>query len=83
MPQTADNLAMEFQLTRESCDRFAAASQSKYAAAKDNGFYDDEILTVTIPGSRRQPDVTIEEDEHPRPETTTDGLAKLRPEENE
>ena len=79
MPQTADNLAMEFQLTRESCDTVAAASQSKYAAAKADGFYDDEILTVTIPDSRKQPDVTIEEDEHPRPETSVDGLAKLRP----
>ena len=79
MPQTADNLAMEFQLTRDSCDAFAAASQSKYAAAKADGFYDDEIMPVTIAGTRKQPDVTVEDDEHPRPETSADGLAKLKP----
>lgn len=79
MPQTADNLAMEFQLTRDSCDAFAAASQSKYAAAKADGFFDGEIAPVTIAGTRKRPDVTVEEDEHPRPETSAEGLAKLRP----
>ncbi len=79
MPRTADNLAMEFQLTRDSCDAFAAASQSKYAAAKADGFYDDEIMPVTITGTRKQPDVTVEDDEHPRPETSADGLARLKP----
>ena len=69
MPQTADNLATEFQLTRESCDKFAYESQSKYATAKADGFYDDEIDAVTIAGTRKQPDVTVAEDEHPRPET--------------
>ena len=79
MPQTADNLAMEFQLTRDSCDAFAAASQSKYAAAKADGFFDGEIAPVTIAGTRKRPDVTVEEDEHPRPETSAEGLARLRP----
>lgn len=79
MPQTADNLAMEFQLTRDSCDAFAAASQSKYAAAKADGFFDGEIAPVTIAGTRKRPDVTVGEDEHPRPETSVEGLAKLRP----
>ncbi len=79
MPQTADNLAMEFQLTRDSCDAFAAASQSKYAAAKADRFFDGEIAPVTIAGTRKRPDVTVEEDEHPRPETSAEGLAKLRP----
>ena len=79
MPQTADNLAMEFQLTRDSCDAFAAASQSKYAAAKADGFFDDEIAPVTIAGTRKRPDVTVAEDEHPRPGTSVDGLARLRP----
>ena len=79
MPQTADNLAMEFQLTRDSCDAFAAASQSKYAAAKADGFFDSEIAPITIAGTRKRPDVTVGEDEHPRPETSVEGLAKLRP----
>ncbi len=79
MPQTADNLATEFQLSRESCDTFAAASQSKYAFAKADGFYDEEIININIPGARNRPDVSIQEDEHPRPDTSFDSLAKLPP----
>jgi len=79
MPQTADNLAEEFQLDRDSCDKFAAASQAKYAAAKADGFFDGEIHAVTVPGGRRNPDVEVSEDEFPRPNTDKEGLAKLRP----
>jgi acetyl-CoA C-acetyltransferase len=78
MPETADNLARDFQITREACDVFAAASQKKYAAGKVAGFFDGEILAVEVPGGRTGP-VTVAEDEHPRPQTTLDALAKLRP----
>jgi 3-oxoadipyl-CoA thiolase len=78
MPETADNLARDFQITREACDVFAAASQKKYAAGKAAGFFDGEILAVEVPGGRTGP-VTVAEDEHPRPQTTLDALAKLRP----
>ena len=80
MPQTADNLAREFQLKREDCDVFALGSQSKYAAAKAAGFFKDEIHGITVPAAKKgAPDTVVAEDEHPRPETTMEGLAKLRP----
>ena len=79
MPQTADNLAREFQLTREACDIYALASQQKYQAAAKAGFYKDELLPVTIPAAKKgQPDGTVDVDEHPRAETTIEGLAKLK-----
>jgi acetyl-CoA C-acetyltransferase len=74
MPQTADNLAREFQLTREACDVFALASQQKYEAARAAGFFKDEILAVSVPPAKRGG-----AGEHPRPQTDMAGLAKLRP----
>ena len=78
MPETADNLAREFQITREACDVFAAASQRKYAAGKADGFFEGEIVAVEVPGGRAGP-LTVGEDEHPRPQTNLEALAKLRP----
>jgi acetyl-CoA C-acetyltransferase len=79
MPQTADNLARDFQLSREDCDAFALASQQKYAKAKVDNFFKDEIQPVVIPGSRGKPDTVVADDEHPRGDTTPDSLKKLRP----
>jgi 3-oxoadipyl-CoA thiolase len=79
MPQTADNLAREYQLTREQCDRFALASQQKYAKASKDGFFRSEIYAVSIPQAKGKPDVVVSEDEHPRPETTFETLSKLKP----
>jgi len=78
MPETADNLARDYQITREAADVFAAASQSKYAAAKADGFFAGEITAVEVPGGRAGP-VKVAEDEHPRPQTNLEALAKLRP----
>ncbi|HZU88194.1 MAG TPA: acetyl-CoA C-acyltransferase, partial [Stellaceae bacterium] len=78
MPETSDNLARDYQITREACDVFAMASQQKYAAAKADGFFAGEIHPVEVPGGRAGP-VTVAEDEHPRPQTNLDGLARLRP----
>ena len=78
MPQTADNLAADFKLSREECDLFAYQSQQKYAAAKADGFFDDEIHAITVPGARKSPDVVVEEDEFPRPGTALEKLASLR-----
>lgn len=79
MPQTADNLARDFQLSREECDAFALASQQKYAKAKADEFFKDEIQPVTIAGTRGKPDTVVAEDEHPRSDTTPESLKKLRP----
>jgi len=80
MPQTADNLARDFQLTREACDVYALASQQKYEAARKAGFFDEEILGVSVPAAKRGGEpTTVAADEHPRPQTDMAGLAKLRP----
>lgn len=78
MPQTADNLARDYQLKREDCDKFALGSQQKYAKAAKDGFFKSEIKPVSIPQGRGKPDVTVSEDEHPRPETTIETLQKLK-----
>jgi acetyl-CoA C-acetyltransferase len=78
MPETADNLARDYQITREEADTFAAGSQKKYAAAKADGFFAGEIIAVEVPGGRAGP-VTVSDDEHPRPQTDMAALAKLRP----
>jgi acetyl-CoA C-acetyltransferase len=80
MPQTADNLAREFQLSREECDAFALRSQERCEAARKDGFFRGELHAVSVPqGGRGKPDANVTEDEHPRPETTLDQLLKLRP----
>ena len=79
MPQTADNLAREYEISREAADKFAARSQQCYAIAKGEGFYAGEISPVELPASRKGPVPPVSEDEHPRPGTDVDALAKMRP----
>jgi len=78
MPETADNVARELGISREDSDRFALASQLKYKAAKDSGFYTYEVTPVTVPQGKKQA-MVVAEDEHPRPDTTLDALARLKP----
>ncbi|HJZ29523.1 MAG TPA: 3-oxoadipyl-CoA thiolase [Hyphomicrobiaceae bacterium] len=79
MPETADNLARDHQLTRDACDRFALASQQKYAAANSDGFFRGEISPVTIAQGKGRPDTVVGADEHPRPDTSLETLQKLKP----
>jgi acetyl-CoA C-acetyltransferase len=79
MPETGDNVARECGITREQADAFALASQLKYHAALQDGFFADEILPVSVPTGRKTPPVTVGQDEHPRPETTAATLEKLKP----
>jgi 3-oxoadipyl-CoA thiolase len=76
MPETGENVAEEFQISREAQDRFAYASQMRCKAAQDSGFFAREIAPLTIKG--RKGDTVIDTDEHPRGDTTLEGLAKLR-----
>jgi 3-oxoadipyl-CoA thiolase len=78
MPETGENVAREFQVSREAQDRFALASQQRAARAQAAGFFADEIAPVTVPGGKAGP-VTVAVDEHPRAETSLDMLAKLKP----
>ncbi|RCX30247.1 3-oxoadipyl-CoA thiolase [Thioalbus denitrificans] len=77
MPETAENVAGEFGIGRADQDAFALRSQQRTAAARDAGVLAQEIVPVTIPQRRGEPRV-VTEDEHPRPETTLETLARLK-----
>jgi len=77
MPQTADNVAADFAIGRADQDAFAVRSQQRWAAANAAGRFKDEIVPVVIPKKKGDP-VVVDTDEHPRPETTLDMLAKLK-----
>ena len=76
MPETAENVAERFAVSREAQDSFALRSQQKTAAAQESGRFDSEICPVAVPQRRGEP-LAVERDEHPR-ETTADQLAKLK-----
>ena len=77
MPETAENVADDFDVSREDQDRFAAWSQSKAAAAMENGNLAEEITPVEVPRRKQEP-LIVDTDEHPRPGTTVEKLAKLK-----
>lgn len=76
MPETAENVADQFHISREDQDRFAMASQEKTAAAQKSGFFDAEIVPVSIAQRKGDP-ILVTRDEHPR-QTSLDALAKLK-----
>ena len=77
MPQTAENVATQFNINRADLDQFALSSQQRTAAAQARGFFDKEIIPVTIPQRKGEP-VVIAQDEHPRA-TTIEALTQLKP----
>ncbi|MDM1249220.1 3-oxoadipyl-CoA thiolase [Acinetobacter sp. R933-2] len=77
MPQTAENVAEQFNINRADQDQFALTSQQRTAAAQANGFFDKEIIAVTIP-QRKGDAIVVAKDEHPRA-TTIEALTKLKP----
>ena len=77
MPQTADNVAAEYNISRADQDAFAARSQANWAAAHAAGVFADEITPVSVPQRRGDP-VIVDNDEHPRPGTSVEKLAGLR-----
>ncbi len=77
MPQTADNVADEWQINREDQDAFALRSQQRTAAAQQAGFFAEEIVPVVIKGKKGE--TIVDTDEHPRADTTAEALAKLKP----
>ena len=76
MPETAENVADDFSINREDQDRFALASQEKYTAAHEKGFFKEEIVPITVPQRRADP-IIFDTDEHPRT-TSLEALANLR-----
>ncbi|MFN3274041.1 MAG: 3-oxoadipyl-CoA thiolase [Paracoccus sp. (in: a-proteobacteria)] len=77
MPQTADNVAADYGISRADQDAFAARSQARWAAAQEAGRFADEIVPVHVPQKKGDP-LVVSVDEHPRPGTTADQLARLR-----
>ena len=77
MPETADNVAADFAVSRTDQDAFAARSQARWAAAHAAGIFADEIVPVHVPQKKGDP-LVIDTDEHPRPGTTAEQLAKLK-----
>jgi 3-oxoadipyl-CoA thiolase len=76
MPETAENVAADFGIQRDAQDRMALASQRKAVAAQQAGFFDAEIVPVTIPQKKGDP-LVVKQDEHPR-ETSLEALARLK-----
>ena len=77
MPETGENVAEEFQVTRADQDAFALRSQTRAGKAIAAGYFAEEIVPMEAPGGKGGP-IVVDKDEHPRPETTLDQLAKLK-----
>jgi 3-oxoadipyl-CoA thiolase len=77
MPETADEVAAQYRIGRADQDSFALRSQQRWAAAQADGLFKDEIVPVNIPRKSGGP-IVVTEDEHPRPATTAQDLAKLK-----
>ncbi|UVK48091.1 3-oxoadipyl-CoA thiolase (plasmid) [Mesorhizobium sp. AR07] len=77
MPETADNVATDFAVSREDQDAFAARSHARWAAAREAGIFADEIVPVHVPQKKGDP-LVVDRDEHPRPGTTAEQLGKLK-----
>jgi acetyl-CoA acyltransferase len=77
MPETAENVAREFNVSRADQDAFAIRSQQRWAAAHAAGFFKDEIVPVSVPQKKGEARI-FDTDEHPRPDTTIEMLAKLK-----
>ncbi len=78
MGETAENVASKYEISREQQDEFACGSQMKCRSAIEGGRFADEIVSVEVPQRKGDP-IVVDRDQHPRPETTMEGLAKLRP----
>lgn len=78
MPETGENVAEEFQVSRADQDAFAIRSQERAGKAIAAGYFAGEITPVSVPGGKAGP-IIVDQDEHPRPDTTLDALTKLKP----
>jgi acetyl-CoA C-acetyltransferase len=79
MLETAENLRREYGIGRDEQDALALRSQQRAGAAHDEGRFADELVPVIVPGGRGRPEVVVDRDEHPRPDTTAEQLARLKP----
>lgn len=78
MIETAENIAKKWHISRLECDEFACRSQQRAAASTNKGYFQEEIIPIVIPATKKQPELIFAEDEFLRPTTTMEGLAKLK-----
>lgn len=78
MIEVADLMAKKWGITREECDVYALRSQMLTKQAMESGFLNNQVIPVVIPATKKTPEIIVDRDEHPRPQTTADALAKLR-----
>lgn len=78
MIQVSDGMAQKWGITRMECDEFALRSQKRAFAAQERGYFKEEIVPVFIKGKKNNPDIVFDKDEHLRPKTTMEDLAKLK-----
>ncbi|MGP6010910.1 3-oxoadipyl-CoA thiolase [Pseudomonas aeruginosa] len=79
MGETAENVAERHGISREDQDAFALRSQQRAGAAQAAGYFDGEIVAVSVPGRKRGETLEVAQDEHPRPDTSAEALARLKP----
>ena len=79
MIQNSDKMAAKWGISREACDEFSIRSQQRLQAAYQSGFTGPEIIPVTIPATRKTPEIVIDKDEHPRPDVTLEKIAAMKP----
>ncbi len=79
MGDTAENLQQQYDVPREDSDKFAFDSQTRAQYAMENGYFKDEIVPITIPATRKTPEVVFDMDEHPRPNPDLEKMGNLRP----
>ncbi len=79
MIEIADRMAEKWSISRQECDEFALRSQQRAAVAVSKGYFKEEIVPITIEATKKSPERFFDKDEHLRPETTLEGLAKLAP----
>ena len=78
MIQVADLMAQKWGISREECDAYALRSQMLAKQAMESGFLSNQVIPVVIPATKKTAEIVIDTDEHPRPQTTAEGLAKLK-----
>jgi acetyl-CoA acetyltransferase family protein len=79
MGETAENVVEQIGVPREDQDRFALASHQRWSAASEAGKFVDEVIPISVPGPKKGESVSVERDEHPRPDTTLEQLGGLKP----
>lgn len=78
MIEVADNMAKKWGVSRQECDEYALRSQMLAKQAMENGFLSNQVVPVVIPATKKTPEIVVDTDEHPRPQSTLEGLGKLR-----